>query len=113
MKPLTQLVVDYIENEGIAVHDFIALEIPDNIEVGRHDPQRLLEIYKKIDTKGIDVLVASACVQMPSLPVIDQLQTVLGIPVVSASVCTAYQLMNKLGVKASSPKAGDLLSGKY
>ena len=28
MKPLTRLVVDYIENEGIAVRDFAALEIP-------------------------------------------------------------------------------------
>ena len=49
MKPLTRLVVDYIENEGITVHDFAALEIPDNIEVGRHDPERLLDIYQRVD----------------------------------------------------------------
>ncbi|MBD9596886.1 Asp/Glu racemase [Ensifer sp. ENS05] len=113
MKPLTQLVVDYIEDEGVAVHDFIALEIPDNLEVGRHDPRRLLEIYKKVDTKGIDVLVASACVQMPSLPIIDELQAATGIPVVSAAVCTSYQLMSKLGINAVAPKSGLLLSGGY
>lgn len=31
MKPLTQLVIDYIENEGIEVVDSISLEIPDNL----------------------------------------------------------------------------------
>ena len=33
MKPLTKLVVDYIENEGIEVQDFLALEIPNNLDV--------------------------------------------------------------------------------
>ena len=34
MLPLTQQVVAYIENGGIEVTDFVALEIPDNLEVG-------------------------------------------------------------------------------
>ena len=38
MKPLTKLVVDYIESEDIQVHDYCALEIPDNLEVGARDP---------------------------------------------------------------------------
>lgn len=113
MKPLTRLVVDYIENEGIEVKDFIALEIPDNLEVGRHDPERLIEIRKRIDCTGIDALVASACVQMPSLPVIEKLQAAVGVPVTSASVCTSYQLMSKIGLKPQAPLAGDLLSGRY
>src|ERR1041384_4485105 len=33
MKPLTRLVVDYIESEGVMVKDYLALEIPDNLEV--------------------------------------------------------------------------------
>lgn len=37
MKPLTELVVDYIGNEGYEVVDYRALEIADNLEVGRHD----------------------------------------------------------------------------
>jgi len=41
MKPLTELVVDYIRHEDIEVSDWRALEIPDNLEVGRHDPALL------------------------------------------------------------------------
>ena len=36
MKPLTKLVVDYIEAEGVEVQDHLALEIPDNLEVAAH-----------------------------------------------------------------------------
>ncbi|HEX7753225.1 MAG TPA: Asp/Glu racemase [Novosphingobium sp.] len=111
LKPLTQLVVDYIESEGITVHDFKALEIPDNLAVGLHDPERLLEIYKDVDTTGIDVFVASACVQMPSLPIIDVLQQRLGVPVVSAAACTAHQLLDRLGLERKVPGAGALLDG--
>lgn len=113
MKPLTQLVVDYIENEGIQVRDFTALEIPDNLEVGRHDPERLLEIYKRVDRTGIDAFVASACVQMPSLPIIQRLEDEIGIPVVSASVCTTHQMLDRLGLERRAPGFGSLLSGRY
>lgn len=34
----------------------------------------LLEIYKQLDLTDVDVLVASACVQMPSLEAIDLIQ---------------------------------------
>ncbi|MGK9537014.1 Asp/Glu racemase, partial [Salmonella enterica subsp. enterica] len=36
MKPLTELVVNYIREEGFDVVDWRALEIPDNLEVARH-----------------------------------------------------------------------------
>jgi maleate isomerase len=113
MMPLTQLVVDYIESEGIKVKDFIALEIPDNLEVGRHNPANLLDIYKRVDCTGIDVLVTSACVQMPSLSIIDRMQDDSGIPVVSAAVCTTHQMLKSLGLETRAPIGGVLMSGKY
>ena len=38
MKPLTRLVVEYIESEGVEVKDWLALEIPDNVAVASQDP---------------------------------------------------------------------------
>ncbi len=35
------------------------------------------ELWKKLDTKGVDVIVASACVQMPSLPAIEAIENKL------------------------------------
>ncbi len=113
LKPLTQLVVDYIEHEGIAVHDSLSLEIADNLQVGAQDPKAPAELVRRLDTKGVDVVVISACVQMPSLASIQVAQDNLGLPVVSAAVCTTYAMLKRLGLETRVPNAGALLSGRY
>lgn len=113
MKPLTEMVVSYIEGEGIHVQDWLALEIPDNLEVAAQDPANLLEHYKKLNVDGIDALVLSACVQMPSLPSIQRVEDLVGVPVVSAAVCTAHQMLKRLHLETRVPNAGALLSGRY
>ncbi len=113
MKPLTKLVVDYIQAEGIQVIDYIALEIPDNLEVGCHDPMKLIHIYRDLKRDGIDALVLSSCVQMQSLAAVPIVEKECGVPVVSASICTTHQMLQRLGLKTYVPNAGSLLSGKY
>jgi maleate isomerase len=113
MKPLTALVTDYLEAEGIEVADSISLEISDNIEVGRQDPMALTRIYKDLQLKGIDVLVLSSCVQMPSLGAVPVVENECGLPVVSASICTTHQMLHALGLKRYVPGAGALLSGNF
>ena len=113
MKPLTQLVVDYIENEGIEVVDALSLEIHDNLEVGARDPRAPAELWRKLNIANIDAIVASACVQMPSLASIPLIEAASGLPVVSSAVCTTYQMLTKLGLKTITPNAGTLLAGRY
>ncbi len=113
MKPLTKLVVDYIEHEGVEVHDHIALEIADNLEVGRHDPERLIEIQQRLDRTGIDALVLSACVQMPSLAAIDRVERQSGVPTLSASIATTWQMLKRLELPTDVPGNGHLLSGRF
>ena len=111
VQSLCTMVAEYIEHEGIEVVDRIALEIPDNLEVGRRDPMALVDIYKRLKLDGIDALVLSSCVQMPSLAAIPIVEQECGLPVVSASVCTTYQMLQKLGLRTYAPNAGALLSG--
>ena len=113
MKPLTQLVINYIENEGIEVVDSISLEIPDNLEVGRQDPRAPIEITKKLKTTDVDAVVASACVQMPSLPSIQAIEDRVGLPVLSSSVATTYLMLKRLELSTEVPGFGSLLSGRY
>lgn len=113
MRPLTELVVDYISAEGISVQDWLALEIPDNLEVAAQDPMRLVAHCRKLDLAGADALVLSACVQMPSLPAIQRVEDMLGLPVVSAAVCTTHAMLAALGLEPRVPDAGALLSGRY
>lgn len=113
MKPLTELVVDYLGAEGVEVRDCISLEIADNLAVGARDPLALLDISKRLDTTGVDAVVLSACVQMPSLASIQPVEDRVGLPVVSSAVCTAHQMLGRLGLEARVPNAGSLLSGRY
>lgn len=113
MLPLTQLVIDYISHEGYEVTQWKALEIPDNLDVGRHDPAKLPQIVSGLDTRDVDVIVLSACVQMPSLSAIAYVEAMTGKPVITAAVATTYAMLKKLGLKPVVPGAGALLSGIY
>ena len=113
MKPLTELVVDYIRHEGFEVLDYRALEIPDNLDVGRHDPALLPAIVAQMDTANVDAIVLSACVQMPSLPVIAQVEAMTGKPVITAAAATTYAMLKRLNLEPVVPGAGALLSGAY
>jgi maleate isomerase len=113
MKPLARRVVDYLENEGITVKDYLALEVPDNLAVGRLDPDNLLEVSARVDRSGIDALVISACVQMPSWPIIDAAERKYDRPVISAAVSTTHQMLKRLNLDTHVPRGGTLLSGKY
>jgi maleate isomerase len=113
MKPLTKLVVDYIESEGVEVKDYLALEIPDNLKVAAQDPAELLTLYKRLDRGGIDGIVLSACVQMQSLTSIDAVEKEAGIPTLSAAVATTWGMLKALRLPTYIPGCGALLSGKY
>lgn len=113
MKPLTQMVVEYIEHEGIEVLTWHALEIPDNLDVARHDPAKLPAIVAGLDLSNVDVIVLSACVQMPSLAAVATVEAQTGKPVLTAAIATTYAMLKALELEAVVPGAGALLSGAY
>ncbi len=85
LKALTKLVAGYIEDAGIEVVDALSLEVSDNLAVARLDPADLRQHWRKVDTRGADVLVLSACVQMPSLAAIQPVEDEAGLPVISTA----------------------------
>jgi maleate isomerase len=113
LKPLTALVVDYLESEGIEVVDSLSLEIADNLAVGARDPLAPAALWRRLNLANVDCIVASACVQMPSLAAIPQIEAASGLPVVSSAVCTAYAMLARLQLRTIAPQAGTLLSGAY
>lgn len=113
MKPLTEMVVGYISNEGIEVSDYRALEIQDNLAVAAHDPMNLPDIVADMKTDDVDAVVLSACVQMPSLPAVPMVEARTGKPVMTAAIATTWQMMRTLGIETRVPGGGALLSGAY
>jgi maleate isomerase len=109
---LTKMVADYIEGAGIMVQDVIGLEVADNLEVGRLDPHGLPAIAARLNSTGVDALVLSACVQMPSLAAVQRVEDELGIPVITAATATTYEILRALGHTPSIAGAGQLLAGE-
>jgi len=112
MKPLTRLVVDYIEDAGVEVCDALSLEVADNLAVARLDPAQLREHWRRVDIGDADALVLSACVQMPSLSAIQPVEDAAGLPVLSAATATVFTILSELGLEPRVPDAGRLLSGE-
>lgn len=112
LAPLTRMVTDYIEAEGVAVLDAISLEVPDNLAVGRLDQAALPEIARGLRREGAEAVVLSACVQMPSLDAVETVENELGLPVVTAATATAFETLRALGHAPRIPSAGGLLRGE-
>ncbi|MER5494475.1 MULTISPECIES: Asp/Glu racemase [unclassified Streptomyces] len=109
MRPLAEQVVAYLEAEGFHVADWRALGVEDNEQVGRIPAERVMEAARDLDLDGVDALVISACVQMPSLDLVQPAEEEFGIPVVSAATAGAYTLLKELGLTVDIPSAGSLL----
>ncbi len=97
LKPLTGMVVRYLADYGIKVVDSVSLEVADNVAVGRLDPARLTGHVRRLNLAAADALVLSACVQMPSLAVLDEVGRQAQIPVLTAATATAGEVLGLLG----------------
>lgn len=106
---LTDLVAGYIQSAGIEVVDAISLGVTDNLEVSRLDPNGLIAHARTLDASAADVIILSACVQMPSLSAIAAVEAELDVPVISAATATCFETLRSLGLDPVVPGAGHLL----
>jgi maleate isomerase len=109
LRPLAQHVVEYLESEGFSVADWRALEVSDNAEVGCIPGEQVMAAARSMDLTGVDALVLSCCVQMPSLALVDAAEQEFGVPVLSAATAGAYTVLRALGLSVDIPGAGSLL----
>ena len=109
VEELTRLVVAYIEDAGIEVNDAVSLEVSDNRGVAALDPEGLEGHWRRLDLRDCDALVLSACVQMPSLSVLERVEQRSGLPTLSAATATTWALLRALDLEPVVPGAGALL----
>ncbi|GAA4398030.1 maleate cis-trans isomerase family protein [Tsukamurella soli] len=109
VKPLAEQVVAYLEAEGFDVAAWRALEVADNAEVGCIPGDKVMRAARSLDLTGVDALVISCCVQMPSLDLVEPAEQEFGIPVLSAATAGAYSILRGLGLGLTIDGAGGLL----
>jgi maleate isomerase len=109
LEELTRLVVAYIEDAGIELNDAVSLEVSDNRAVAELDPEDLEGHWQRLDLHDCDALVLSACVQMPSLSVLEEVERRSGLPTLSAATATTWAVLRALDLEPVVPGAGALL----
>jgi maleate isomerase len=112
--PLADLVADYMRAEGFEIAALVALDVVDNIEVGRIPSAVIVEQARRVcaEVENLDALVLSCCVQMPSLEVVAAVEEELGVPVVTAATATARSILLALGLPPVVPDAGRALAAE-
>lgn len=70
-RSLAQKVVHYLEEKSFTITDWRALEVADNAEAGCNPAKQVMEAARSLKLTGVDALVISGCVQMPSLPLVE------------------------------------------
>lgn len=107
---LTETVVAFLAAYGIETVDSFSRAVVSNEAVGHLDPFALPDIARSLDLGRADALVASACVQMPSLAALPAISVAVDLPVLSAATATARELLLSLGLDAAVPGGGALLA---
>ena len=109
---LTKVVVTYLEESaGVEVVDAISLSVSDNCAVGRLPQDELVEIAAtRLDVRGVDAVVLSSCVQMPSLRALKAAEERLGLPCLSAAGATTRCILRSLHLDPAIPGFGSYLA---
>jgi maleate isomerase len=101
MPSLTETVLRYLESEDIDARPHVSLGVADNHAVGCIPAAQVLGALESLDLADVDLVVLSACVQMPSLDILDSVASKLAMPVITAASCTAAAMMHALGIDPS------------
>jgi len=95
---INQLEKRYIEQNGIDVLHIMGLDIINNQEVGRNDPDVAFELAKQVFLPGTQGLFIS-CTNFRTIEVIERLEKELKVPVISSNTATLWAMMRKAGIE--------------
>jgi len=101
--------------EGFRTVRSISLSEPDNSKVAQLNESKLVDHITLLGEEPVDAVIASACVQMPSLRALGVVASDFRVPVVSAALCTAIEIASHLDLvrkdQVLSDVAKDLILG--
>lgn len=107
---LTKVVSNYFSSEGFEVVNYISLGVQNNLAVANLNQTELTDHVLKLEMDGVDTVIASACVQMPSISAMKNLNLKMKTPILSASLCTALEIAAALDVPSVGHSTEELIT---
>lgn len=101
-------VVAFLESHGIEVVSQVAMGVVSNNEVGRLHPQTAFDHGREADRKDADA-VFLACGNWCTASIVDDLEEVVGKPVLTTNNMTVWHALRTIGVGEGAAGYGSLL----
>ena len=105
---INKTILDYFTKKNIEVLSFASLNLNLDSEFANVDPDYILEISSKLETKNVDALFIS-CTALPVLNILDQLEQTIQKPVLSSNQTLIWDTIRSVGYKSPIKGYGKLL----
>ena len=105
---VNKTILDYFTKKNIEVLSFASLNLNLDSEFANVDPNYILEISSKLETKNADALFIS-CTALPVLNIINQLEQKIQKPVLSSNQTLIWDTIRSVGYKSPIKGYGKLL----
>ena len=105
---INEKVINYFKNEGFAIQSFASFNLESDLDIGKIDPQYLLEVLTKIDTSDAEALFIS-CTALPVFEIIQELENKIKKIVLSSNQALIWDSIRSVGYNSSIEGYGKLL----
>ena len=105
---INEKVINYFKNEGFDIQSFASFNLESDLDIGKIDPQYLLEVLTKIDTSDAEALFIS-CTALPVFEIIQELENKIKKIVLSSNQALIWDSIRSVGCNSSIEGYGKLL----
>ena len=106
--PVNKIILEYFTKKNIEVLSFASLNLNLDSEFATVDPNYILEISSKLETKNADALFIS-CTALPVLNILNKLEQIIKKPVLSSNQTLIWDTIRSIGYKSAIKGYGKLL----
>ncbi|WP_343061719.1 maleate cis-trans isomerase [Mycobacterium vicinigordonae] len=106
---LAATVIECLQSEWFEVVDWAALGVEDYGAIAEIRQDQIIDAARSLNLSDVDALVISVSSQMPSLTLVQRLETECGIAVVSAATAASYAILKACNLPVNIGGAGSLL----
>ena len=105
---VNKTILNYFTKKNIKVSSFASLNLNLDSEFANVDPNYILEISSKLETKNADALFIS-CTALPVLNILKKLEQIIKKPVLSSNQTLIWDTIRSIGYKSPIKGYGKLL----
>ena len=109
IKNVNDYVVNFFKNNNFEITSNTYFDIESDVDIGKVDQEKLLEILSTIDHKNAEALFVS-CTSLPVLNIIEKLEKKLNITVLSSNQALIWETLENINRNSSIRGYGSLFS---